>query len=87
LCLHGALKSRGFNLEDTGLTTEARVSTLLLAVSVAFVWACPTGRLPRWGGARFLLGVFRQTKLSREGREVDIVGVFSQPPPFLLSGP
>ena len=41
--LHAALKSRGFNLEDTGLTQAARVSTLLVAVSLAFVWACLTG--------------------------------------------
>ncbi|AFZ69359.1 hypothetical protein Deipe_3953 (plasmid) [Deinococcus peraridilitoris DSM 19664] len=43
--LHSALKSRGFNIEDTGLTNAARVSTLLVAVSLAFVWACLTGRL------------------------------------------
>jgi len=41
--LFAALKSRGFNLEDTGLTHATRVSTLLLVVSLAFVWACLTG--------------------------------------------
>lgn len=41
--LHAALKTRGFNLEDTGLTKAERVSTLLIAVSLAFVWACLTG--------------------------------------------
>ncbi len=43
--LHSALKTRGFNLEDTGLTRAERVSTLLTAVSVAFIWACLTGEL------------------------------------------
>ena len=43
--LHAALKTRGFNLEDMGLTNAARISTLLVAVSLAFVWACLTGEL------------------------------------------
>ena len=41
--LHAALKTRGFNLEDTGLTQAARLSTLLVALSLAFVWSCLTG--------------------------------------------
>ena len=41
--LHAALKTRGFNLEDTGLTQAQRVSTLLVVVSLAFVWACLSG--------------------------------------------
>jgi len=41
--LHAALKTRGFNLEDTGLTKMERVSTLLNVVSVAFIWSCLTG--------------------------------------------
>lgn len=41
--LHAALKTRGFNLGDTGLTKAERVSTLLVAVSLASVWACLTG--------------------------------------------
>ncbi|MBZ9716040.1 IS4 family transposase, partial [Deinococcus multiflagellatus] len=43
--LHSALKSRGFHLEDTGLTQAERVSTLLTCVSAAFIWACVTGQL------------------------------------------
>ncbi|MPY67950.1 IS4 family transposase [Deinococcus sp. SDU3-2] len=43
--LHSALKTRGFNLEDTGLTRAERVSTLLTVVGVAFIWACVTGEL------------------------------------------
>ncbi|GGO41436.1 hypothetical protein HNQ08_005486 [Deinococcus humi] len=43
--LHAAPKTRGFNLEDTGLTQAQRVSTLLTVVSVAFIWACLTGEL------------------------------------------
>ena len=43
--LHSALKTRGFNLEDTGLTRAERLSTLLTVVSVAFIWACVTGEL------------------------------------------
>ncbi|ACO45508.1 IS4 family transposase [Deinococcus deserti] len=35
--LHAALKTRGFNLEDTGLTRAERVSTLLAVVSIAFI--------------------------------------------------
>ncbi|MDK2014484.1 MULTISPECIES: IS4 family transposase [unclassified Deinococcus] len=43
--LHAALKTRGFNLEDTGLTRAERVSTLLTVVSVAFIWSAVTGEL------------------------------------------
>ncbi|GAQ20691.1 transposase, IS4 [Deinococcus grandis] len=43
--LHAALKTRGFNLEDTGLTRPERVSSLLTVVSVAFIWACVTGEV------------------------------------------
>lgn len=43
--LHAALKTRGFNLEDTGLTRSERVSTLLHALSIAFIWCCLTGEL------------------------------------------
>ena len=43
--LHAALKTRGFNLEDTGLTRPERVSSLLTVVSVAFIWACVTGKV------------------------------------------
>ncbi|ACO45504.1 IS4-like element ISDds2 family transposase [Deinococcus deserti] len=40
--LHSALKTRGFNLEDTGLTQAERVSTVLTCVSAAFIWAYVT---------------------------------------------
>ncbi|AFD27476.1 Transposase, IS4 (plasmid) [Deinococcus gobiensis I-0] len=43
--LHAALKTRGFNLEDTGLTRPERVSSLLTVISVAFIWACVTGEV------------------------------------------
>ncbi|CAM3232519.1 Transposase [Deinococcus deserti] len=43
--LQAALKTRGFNLEDTGLTRAERASTLLAVVSIAFIWACVTGEL------------------------------------------
>ncbi|MFC3718213.1 IS4 family transposase [Deinococcus metalli] len=43
--LHSALKTRGFNLEDTGVTQAERISTLLTAVSIAFIWTCVTGEL------------------------------------------
>ncbi len=43
--LHAAVKTRGFNLEDTGLTQVERVSTLLACVSAAFIWACATGQV------------------------------------------
>ncbi|MBZ9716145.1 IS4 family transposase [Deinococcus multiflagellatus] len=42
--LHSALKTRGFNLEDTGLAQAERVSTLLTCVCTAFIWACVTGQ-------------------------------------------
>jgi hypothetical protein len=43
--LHSALKTRGFNLEDTGLIQAERVSTLLTCVCAAFIWACVTGQM------------------------------------------
>ncbi len=41
--LHSALRTCGFNLEDTGLTRAECISTLLTAVSISFIWACVTG--------------------------------------------
>ncbi len=37
--LFSALKTRGFNLEDTHMTTPTRLSTLLALLSLAFAWA------------------------------------------------
>jgi len=37
--LFGALKGRGFNLEDTHLTQGERLSTLLALLALAFTWA------------------------------------------------
>ncbi len=37
--LFGALKRRGFNLEDTHLTQAERLSTLLALLALAFTWA------------------------------------------------
>ena len=41
--MHQSLKGRGFNLEDSGLSQPGRVSTLMGAVGLAFVWCCFTG--------------------------------------------
>lgn len=41
--LHSALKTRGFNLEDSGLYFPDRVATLLGVLSLAFVWCCVCG--------------------------------------------
>lgn len=41
--LHQSLKGRGFNLEESGLSRPERVSTLMGAVGLAFVWCCLTG--------------------------------------------
>ena len=41
--LFKALKSSGFNLEDTHLRHISRLSTLVAVVSLAFVWALKTG--------------------------------------------
>ncbi len=38
-CLFSALKTRGFNLEDTRLTTAARLDHLIVMLSIAFAWA------------------------------------------------
>ena len=42
--LFGALKTRGFNLEDTRLTHEARLSRLLALLAIAFTWAFLVGQ-------------------------------------------
>ena len=47
--LFGALKTRGFNLEDTRLTDEARLSRLLALLAIAFIWAFLVGQ---WQAAR-----------------------------------
>jgi hypothetical protein len=38
-----AMKSSGFNLEDTHLTDLNRISKLLAVVAIAFVWAYLAG--------------------------------------------
>jgi len=43
--LHSALKTGGYNLEDTGLTRAERGSNLLTVVSVAFICARVTREL------------------------------------------
>jgi hypothetical protein len=42
--LFGALKSRGFNLEDTHLTDPERLSRLLALLAIAFTWAFVVGQ-------------------------------------------
>lgn len=39
----GALKSRGFNFEDTHLTKPERINTLIFILAIAFVWALKIG--------------------------------------------
>lgn len=43
--LFGALKSRGFNLEDTHLTDPKRLAKLMGLLALAFAWTCRTGEL------------------------------------------
>ena len=38
-CLFSALKTRGFNLEDTHLTTTDKLDKLIIMLSIAFAWA------------------------------------------------
>lgn len=38
-CLFSALKTRGFNLEDTCLTTTDKLDNLIAMLSIAFAWA------------------------------------------------
>jgi len=45
--LFGALKSRGFNLEDTHLKDSERLSRLLALLALAFTWAFVVGHRPR----------------------------------------
>lgn len=41
--LFAALKSRGFNLEDTHLTDPKRLAKLMGLLALAFAWTCRTG--------------------------------------------
>ncbi|WP_125468878.1 hypothetical protein [Methylomagnum ishizawai] len=43
--LFGALKSRGFNLEDTHLTDPKRLAKLMGLLALAFAWSYRTGEL------------------------------------------
>ena len=43
--LHAALKTRGFDLEATGLTQAERVSTLLMVIAISFMWCLRTGTI------------------------------------------
>ena len=41
--LHAALKTRGFDLEATGLTRTERLSKLLMVIAISFIWCLRTG--------------------------------------------
>lgn len=56
--LFGALKSRGFNLEETRLQDEARLSRLLALLALAFTWAFVVGQ---WQAA------VKELKLKKHG--------------------
>jgi hypothetical protein len=56
--LFGALKSRGFNLEDTRLQDPERISRLLALLAVAFTWAFVVGE---WQAA------LKELKLKKHG--------------------
>jgi hypothetical protein len=56
--LFGALKSRGFNLEDTRLQDPERLSRLLALLALAFTWAFVVGR---WQAA------VKELKLKKHG--------------------
>jgi hypothetical protein len=56
--LFGALKSRGFNLEDTRLQDPERVSRLLALLAIAFTWAFVVGE---WQAA------VKELKLKKHG--------------------
>jgi Transposase DDE domain len=56
--LFGALKSRGFNLEDTRLQDPERVSRLLALLALAFTWAFVVGQ---WQAA------VKELKLKKHG--------------------
>ena len=42
--LFGCLKSRGFNFEDTHLTEPHQISKMMTILTMAFIWAVPTGQ-------------------------------------------
>jgi hypothetical protein len=56
--LFGALKSRGFNLEDTRLQDPERISRLLALLAIAFTWAFVVGQ---WQAA------VKELKLKKHG--------------------
>ncbi len=56
--LFGALKSRGFNLEDTHLKEPERLSRLLALLAIAFTWAFVVGQ---WQAA------VKELKLKKHG--------------------
>ena len=56
--LFGALKSRGFNLEDTHLKEPERLSRLLALLAIAFTWAFVVGQ---WQAA------IKELKLKKHG--------------------
>ena len=56
--LFGALKTRGFNLEDTRLSEEARLARLLALLAIAFTWAFLVGQ---WQA------VVKELKLKKHG--------------------
>ena len=53
--MYGDMKGHGFNLEATHLDDTERISRLVLAVSIAFVWLITLGAAVTKRGLRFLV--------------------------------
>jgi transposase len=60
-----ALKTSGFNIEDTHLTDMKRIEKLLALVIVAFVWAYKAGIFLTW------------TSQNQKEKEIDLYNIFS----------
>lgn len=56
-----AMKSAGFNIEDTHLTDLERIAKLLLLVMEAFVWCYNIGELVHWK--------FKPIRILKHGRK------------------
>ena len=79
--LFEALKSRGFNFEDTHVKDETRLHTLFAVLSIAFCWAYHVGA---W---RHEVKPMRMKKHQRPAKSIfrygfDGCGSFAQTPPI-----
>ncbi|MFA8300236.1 MAG: transposase, partial [Hyphomicrobiales bacterium] len=64
--LFKALKTSGFNLEDTHLTDTKRINKLIAVTAIAFIWAYITGVFIHENIKQIKVKRFKKTKIRKQ---------------------